>query len=1069
MAKQGFWVPARRSSFWGIYGRFFVLAVTFLLMGNYPFAAGQGTSELPFLIVTLKHISAEQGKKYLGEVKIGTVSVFPGSTALLVTAEATELTKAKAILDIVDSEVPFVVTGTLPVSAAKNLPTNEQIAAHLQGGGSLSIGDFSKPPDESATAKAIIDIHNGSLVVVAPASRLGEIISAIEQLKEEEEQAKKVEKQPEKKAIQALKPVVPKDSELHLTGDQSSAVSTILEQKVPEQKVPESKVVGPAITVQPYEPAPIPNGDEILKLDLPEKIDIVHLLGLVGPYLDLTFVYDPLKVKGEVSLLLQGKPRGPMKVKELYPLLETVLKFKGFVMTRHKGNLVTVVPKEEALEIDPELVDTEEGKIEYGDIIATRVFKLKHIDTTSAQNLLEAMRLAVDTTPIAETKTLIVTAFTHRMSRIETLLEMVDKPGEPKKFRFRQLQYTMAETLAPKIKTLADELGTVIIAIAEEPETVAPPTPKRAGESDAAYRLRQTREAEVRRRAALAKQAAQRAAAVPEPAQPTVYLDADERTNRILMIGLEEQLTAVEELIDTLDVQQQDLRTMKLYKIEHSDAEEIKKKLEEFGIISPSLMTAASRITTPATAQQPVTTKAQMLLAETMEKAPVEEPQVVVVEATNSLLINATAEQHAKIAMIISYADSKPEAAAINYKVYPLENQDPNHLASVLEKLIIKTTTEEDKDAKIVRTTKEKRLEEEIMIIPEPKTYSLIVYANKENQQWISSLVEQLDEYRPQVLLDVTLVEVTKNEEFTLDLDMASKFPKFAAGASMDYLTAKIDPFPVKQIAEAVSIGGSGSGFYADEHIQALLTAMHQKGYGRVLARPKLLVNDNEEGIIEAKETQNIASPKTDIMPATAATAPTAATSVLLTEYEAGITLTITPHISKGDQLRLKIVLTRADFRRRDDYVIQGPEGDIKGPMPPDKLTSDVDTTITVPDKSTIILGGLERLTQSKGGTKVPLLGDIPLVGGLFRSTSNSDVQSRLYVFVKAHILRPGEKPPGESDLEIVSADNRATFERYEAEMQGYENWPGIKPEPMDPLRILEANHKNRRIVDREY
>jgi type II secretory pathway component GspD/PulD (secretin) len=180
---------------------------------------------------------------------------------------------------------------------------------------------------------------------------------------------------------------------------------------------------------------------------------------------------------------------------------------------------------------------------------------------------------------------------------------------------------------------------------------------------------------------------------------------------------------------------------------------------------------------------------------------------------------------------------------------------------------------------------------------------------------------------------------------------------------------------------------------------------------------------------------------------------------VELAAYDAGITLMITPHISTGDQLRLTMNLTRVDFRRRDDYVITGLQGDIKGPTPPDLLTSDVTTTVTVPDNNTIILGGLERLTQSKGGTKVPLLGDIPLIGGLFRSTANSDVQSRLYVFVKAHILRPGERPTGESDLEVVSLNNRERFEKYEKDMQEYEGWPGIKPAPMDPTRILDTNH----------
>jgi len=1060
MAKQGFWVPARRSSFWGIYGRFFVLAVTFLLMGNYPFAAGQGTSELPFLIVTLKHISAEQGKKYLGEVKIGTVSVFPGSTALLVTAEATELTKAKAILDIVDSEVPFVVTGTLPVSAAKNLPTNEQIAAHLQGGGSLSIGDFSKPPDESATAKAIIDIHNGSLVVVAPASRLGEIISAIEQLKEEEEQAKKVEKQPEKKAIQALKPVVPKDSELHLTGDQSSAVSTILEQKVPEQKVPESKVVGPAITVQPYEPAPIPNGDEILKLDLPEKIDIVHLLGLVGPYLDLTFVYDPLKVKGEVSLLLQGKPRGPMKVKELYPLLETVLKFKGFVMTRHKGNLATIVPVEEALDIDPVLLP-DKGEIEHGDLIITRVFTLKHIDTASAENFLTRMKLTTSVTPIVETDTLIVTAFAYRMARIEQLLQMVDQPGKLKKFRFRQLKYTMAETLAPKIKTLADELGTISITVAAEPEepSVTTPSPKRAGESETAYRARLAREAALAaaRRRALQAQRAARAAEPAEPVKPTVYLCADERTNRILMIGLEEQLADVDELIDTLDVEQQDLRTLELYKIKYVDAEDVKKKLEELRIISAPVTSVTDlRITdttkTPTTQLSPTrpgVTRTGRTGMTTEEEAPLEEPQVVVVEATNSLLVNATAEQHAKILMVKDYVDSETEERANPYIVYPLENQDPEELAERLNKLVLETVeSQEDKTGKIVKTTT-KKLEEDIEIIADPTTYSLIVYASKKNQQWISSLIKELDEYRPQVLLDVTLVQITKDDAFNLDLTLLSSIPDMAftsgqiAGVDSTIFERLLAAPDRTKFIDMKSAGGVFSGFYGDEKINALLTTVQRKKYGRVMARPKLLVNDGVEGMIKTTDITYVEV----IEPSWIGVEnPQLSEKVSFQEYEAGIELTIKPHISTGDMLRLEITIGRSGFTT--------PPG---GEKPPDKAVADVTSTVTVPNGSTIILGGMEKIEHSKGGDKVPILGDLPIIGGMFRSVSRVGVHDKLYIFVKAHILRPG----GDlalADLKEVSVKNRQTFEKLEEEMQNYEDWPGIKPAPLDPLKVLEAD-----------
>jgi len=336
----------------------------------------------------------------------------------------------------------------------------------------------------------------------------------------------------------------------------------------------------------------------------------------------------------------------------------------------------------------------------------------------------------------------------------------------------------------------------------------------------------------------------------------------------------------------------------------------------------------------------------------------------------------------------------------------------------------------------------------------------LIVYASKKNQQWISSLIKQLDRYRPQVLLDVTLVEITKNDEFTMDLDLVSKFPNLAAGGEMDMLDSLLSPFPSERITEVGSThGAGGEAFYADRHIQALLKIMQKKNYGRILARPKLLVNDNEEGTITTEEKTSIVREKTDVIPGSAATAPTATTSVTFDTFTAGITLTITPHISQGDQLQLKITMQRTDFRLKPDYTITTGTGTKSGPTPPDLLTSNIDTNVTVPDGKTIILGGLEKLNQGKGGTKVPLLGDVPLIGGLFRSTANTDSQSRLYVFVKAHILRPGEKTSGLSDLEVISRKNKVTFEKYEAEMQQYQDWPGIKPEPMDPLRVLEADY----------
>jgi type II secretory pathway component GspD/PulD (secretin) len=87
----------------------------------------------------------------------------------------------------------------------------------------------------------------------------------------------------------------------------------------------------------------------------------------------------------------------------------------------------------------------------------------------------------------------------------------------------------------------------------------------------------------------------------------------------------------------------------------------------------------------------------------------------------------------------------------------------------------------------------------------------------------------------------------------------------------------------------------------------------------------------------------------------------------------------------------------------------------------------------------------------------VPILGDIPLVGGLFRKIGNSSSDTRLYVFVKGEILRPDDTLAGLPDLQRISERNRAAFEELEQKFQSHQDWPGVEPKPVEPLRVLDA------------
>ncbi|MFC1636956.1 secretin N-terminal domain-containing protein [Planctomycetota bacterium] len=837
------------------------------------------------------------------------------------------------------------------------------------------------------------------------------------------------------------------------------------------------------------------NGDDVLELSLPETLTLGQLLDLAGMHLHLDYIYSPQTVGNQsVTLKLHGGLNGEMRIKDLYTLLETVLKFNGLAMIRREQKLVTIVPIAEALSVDPQLVDVENRPIQAGDTVLTRVFKLQYVNATSVTSLLQNMKLGVAVSTSEEARILFVTCYAHRMSRIEQMVNMIDRPGRVRECRFRRLQFTLAPALAEKVRALAQEIQGIPVTVASQ----AGKEPKGSASVGA---------------------------------RPPVYLDTDERTNRLVMIGHEEQLSLLEELVDVLDVTQEDLHSSKIYTIKHMAAQEALSKLQEIDIVGSSAdsmgqprtrasgksspagigLTEMSAVVLDATNQLLVkatrpqhdqieeflgyidvspddlrtlqvyeinhvdagqvrkkleelnavgigsaasprasmavgTAKAKKGRISTQNeigtaKALSREPQVVVNESTNSLLVKATADQHTQIKRIIDYVDCTMSEEELSYKIYPLENSSPAHVADILERLIHETTP--DKDGKVEKTTLLVEKKEQITIVPDPNTFSLIVYASQKNQEWIGTLTKSLDRRRPQVLIDVTLVEITRMDTFEYDLNLVAN--------AKDAVIGNIGIDPIHKIDSKARIEGAFNmvdsegnptgqtkAFYSDKKVQALLTAIKRKNYGRVLAKPKILVDDGQQGEISTTDETTYLKEAIQI--------PEAGTPITTRDFEpvtASIQLRITPHIGEGDLLRLDVHLSRDDFGTRPQ------EG-----APPDKVTSQVTTTVFVPDSHTVILGGLVKLNQSKGGSKVPILGDIPLVGGLFRSVDNSDIEKKLYVFLKANIVRPFEEAQLE-DLQQISEQHQKAFEKSETEFQNHQNVPGIKPRPMKPKRVL--------------
>lgn len=422
-----------------------------------------------------------------------------------------------------------------------------------------------------------------------------------------------------------------------------------------------------------------------------------------------------------------------------------------------------------------------------------------------------------------------------------------------------------------------------------------------------------------------------------------------------------------------------------------------------------------------------------------MDKALQTQPQLIdsggdAVQIGDTVVIRAFKIQYVDVGSIKSLLESMKLVIAAT----PVDESDLLLVTCHADRLVMETT--KDKDGKIEKIPK---TQERVTIVPDPNTFSLIVYASYKNQKRIAELIRKLDKRRPQVLIDVTLVEITRTDTFEYDLSTVARANGPVTG------NVVVDPIQTADRGSRLEAGfnlqdrdGSPTGqikaFYSDENVQTLLTAMQRKNYGRVLAKPKVLVDDGCKGEILTKDTTTYVKESIQV--------PQTGTPITTRDFipvEASIDLRITPHISEGRLLRLDVVMSRDDFGTRP----------LSG-APPDKATSEVTTTVFVPNDGTVILGGLVKLNQSKGGSKVPILGDLPLIGILFRTINNNDVEKKLYVFLKADIVRPYDGS-GLTDLQQISEEHRRAFEESESEFQHLEAIPGVPPRPMPPDGVL--------------
>jgi general secretion pathway protein D len=166
------------------------------------------------------------------------------------------------------------------------------------------------------------------------------------------------------------------------------------------------------------------------------------------------------------------------------------------------------------------------------------------------------------------------------------------------------------------------------------------------------------------------------------------------------------------------------------------------------------------------------------------------------------------------------------------------------------------------------------------------------------------------------------------------------------------------------------------------------INAVATHGRSHVIAKPKVLVDDNGSASISSVSE----SPFTSVNAST-----TVATTSFAGFAEAGTTLTVQPHINEGDHLALTYNLTFSSFTGGSSS---------NGTVPPPRSSNTISSVIEIPDGHTAVIGGLQTDREGDTVSEVPLLGRIPLLGLLFQNSNRSKSKSLLYAFIRPVILR---------------------------------------------------------------
>ena len=373
----------------------------------------------------------------------------------------------------------------------------------------------------------------------------------------------------------------------------------------------------------------------------------------------------------------------------------------------------------------------------------------------------------------------------------------------------------------------------------------------------------------------------------------------------------------------------------------------------------------------------------------------------------NAVIIFGNDKDKKDIKQLIALVDVVPPTSSSKSNVYYLENADATEVSKVLEGMIKTTSTATaTATATAVKAGAPQQSAFEgtnISITPDKATNSLVIMASPTDFQNLTQVIKQLDRRRRQVFVKALIAEVSLDKLREIGTQLG------VAGGGTDGTIAAagvFDPFNFlgASNAQQKAVVAILQGLANNVNFSGALKLLDQSGAVNVLSTPNILTSDNKEAEIFVGENVPFVS-STNL-------SSTGLSQQSIERKDTGITLRITPQITEGEYIKLDIY--------QEISAVKNSKGEAA-----DLITTkrSAKTSVVVKDSDSVVIGGLIQTRDEDTVNKIPILGDIPLLGYLFKTKSTSRTKTNLLIMLTPQIVRNA------ADMAIVSQKQKCVFE----------------------------------------